>query len=309
MTTRDLRTKKFNDATEKKLFLEFLTIYNIDEERLSGRMPEGRVHSRLHTVINSILISPNFRISWIPFLEELNSDINYAVLSENKNIDISWIDRYPDKNWCFHHLGYSENFDISWVIKYQYKDWNWCVISASKNLDVSWINAFPNKDWNWFFVSKAPKLTIDWLVNNPNYTWYWDIVSEHPNFDIDWVSRENKFLNNWVWGDVSRTKNFKYHWIDMYPDADWDWDYLSTRSNFDVGMIKKYENKWNYNTIRKLNFQSFAEDFLEKQQREYMAAYKIQQWWKEITISPNYAIGRRFINKRFDELFHSNDDE
>ena len=34
-----------------------------------------------------------------------------------------------------------------------------------------------------------------------------------------------------------------------------------------------------------------------------MAAYKIQQWWKNITMSPHSAIGRKFINKKYDELF------
>ena len=48
-----------------------------------------------------------------------------------------------------------------------------------------------------------------------------------------------------------------------------------------------------------------ASDELAKEEayKKYLAAYKIQQWWKHITMSPHYAIGRKFINKKYDELF------
>jgi hypothetical protein len=35
---------------------------------------------------------------------------------------------------------------------------------------------------------------------------------------------------------------------------------------------------------------------------EYMAAYRIQQWWLKITTNPYHKVGRRIIEKRFDEL-------
>ena len=34
-----------------------------------------------------------------------------------------------------------------------------------------------------------------------------------------------------------------------------------------------------------------------------MAAYKIQQWWYEITLSPSYATGSKLIAKRYNEIF------
>ena len=34
-----------------------------------------------------------------------------------------------------------------------------------------------------------------------------------------------------------------------------------------------------------------------------MAAYKIQQWWKKILMSPHTKVGKKFINKKYDELF------
>ena len=37
--------------------------------------------------------------------------------------------------------------------------------------------------------------------------------------------------------------------------------------------------------------------------REYMAAFKIQQWWKNIILSPHTKVGKKYINKKYDELF------
>jgi hypothetical protein len=41
----------------------------------------------------------------------------------------------------------------------------------------------------------------------------------------------------------------------------------------------------------------------DKPFRQYLAAYKIQQWWKELLLSPHYKIGRKYINLKYDSLF------
>jgi len=43
--------------------------------------------------------------------------------------------------------------------------------------------------------------------------------------------------------------------------------------------------------------------FLKKEYLKYLASYKIQQWWKRILLSPHTEIGRKLINKKYDELF------
>ena len=45
--------------------------------------------------------------------------------------------------------------------------------------------------------------------------------------------------------------------------------------------------------------------FIEKEMRNYLAAYKIQQWWYKITLSPEYKIGREFINRKYDKCFYT----
>lgn len=51
------------------------------------------------------------------------------------------------------------------------------------------------------------------------------------------------------------------------------------------------------------SFEKEKELFINRKKREYIAAYKIQQWWYKVTMSPEYVIGRKFIEKRRAELF------
>lgn len=44
---------------------------------------------------------------------------------------------------------------------------------------------------------------------------------------------------------------------------------------------------------------------LNKAFREYLAAYKIQQWRKELILSPHYKIGRKIINLKYNALFYN----
>ena len=51
------------------------------------------------------------------------------------------------------------------------------------------------------------------------------------------------------------------------------------------------------------DIQKQKQNFYNQSMRKYMAVYKIQQWWKERTMSPHYKIGRKVINLKYDEIF------
>ncbi len=87
---------------------------------------------------------------------------------------------------------------------------------------------------------------------------------------------------------------------------EWDWNNLSTHKKLTIDFIEKFRNKgwcWDY-IFYNINIK---ENFNVGKYREYLAAYKIQQWWKHITITPIYKIGRKFINKKYDNLFDENE--
>ena len=58
-----------------------------------------------------------------------------------------------------------------------------------------------------------------------------------------------------------------------------------------------------WKTLIKRENSYYYKNVFEKYAIEYIAAYRIQQWWYKITLSPEYAIGRKFINRKYDEMF------
>ena len=51
------------------------------------------------------------------------------------------------------------------------------------------------------------------------------------------------------------------------------------------------------------NFYKDKGNFIINKYRKYLATYKINQWCKSINMSPHTKIGRKLINKKYDELF------
>ena len=72
---------------------------------------------------------------------------------------------------------------------------------------------------------------------------------------------------NWDWGTwgISNNPNITMKWLIQYPDKEWD-----------------------YSKIK------FNEELIFNQKaKEYLAAYRIQQWWYKITLTPEYKMNIR----------------
>ena len=73
---------------------------------------------------------------------------------------------------------------------------------------------------------------------------------------------------------------------------------ISKNPNITFDNIKdNLDLPWIWKNICKNKFKKEKELFFEKEYKKYLAVYKIQNWWKHITMSPYYAIGRKFINR------------
>ena len=58
-----------------------------------------------------------------------------------------------------------------------------------------------------------------------------------------------------------------------------------------------------YVAISKLNFiTKYKKEFYHGYYRKYMAAYKIQQFVKQILYNPHHRVGKAFIYKKYDKL-------
>ena len=81
-------------------------------------------------------------------------------------------------------------------------------------------------------------------------------------------------------------------WLSQNPNITWD----NIKENPDTN--------WEWHWISRNTFSKEKEIFIFNEYIKYLAAYKIQQWWKHITLSPHYKIGRKFIEKKYDDLFN-----
>ena len=114
-----------------------------------------------------------------------------------------------------------------------------------------------------------------------------------PTLNIIDINKLNSinFLKNY---DIIIDKNE----LEKFPDKDWDWYSISRNPSLTLEWLEKFPDKdWDYS---KIYFR--VEDVYERKLREYLAAYKIQQWWYMITMSPHYKIGRKFIDRKYSEL-------
>ena len=129
-----------------------------------------------------------------------------------------------------------------------------------------------DKSWYWMYISSNPNMTWEIIRENPDKPWNWDYISGNPN--ITWNTIRENPDKPWSWKWISSNPNITFDIIRENPDKPWVWEWIS------------------YN-----EFQKEKELFIEKEFREYIAAYKIQNWWIHITMSPYYKIGRKFIDR------------
>ena len=74
--------------------------------------------------------------------------------------------------------------------------------------------------------------------------------------------------------------------------------------NITIDIVKNNPDKpWNWGNISMNKFEKDKELFIEEAYKKHLASYKIQNWWKHITMSPYYKIGCKLINKKYNDLF------
>ena len=87
--------------------------------------------------------------------------------------------------------------------------------------------------------------------------------------------------------------------------------YLACCSNLTFEMLLKNKDWLNSKWIQSRHLLRKSYDYerqthLIKQARKHMAAYKIQQWWNEITTNPYHPVGIRRLERKYAEDFPKN---
>ena len=83
-----------------------------------------------------------------------------------------------------------------------------------------------------------------------------------------------------------------------YPTRPWEWEWISDNPNLTLNIIEKYPARhWDWREISKKTFNKDKELMLETKYRKHLAAYKIQNKWRNARVDPNCKIGINRINR------------
>ena len=143
---------------------------------------------------------------------------------------------------------------------------------------------------------------MEFIEKYSDKPWVWDGISKNPNITM-------KFIERFIWKPwdlcwISQNPNITMDIIEKYPNKEWDWISISFNPNITIEFIEKNLDKpWNWSYISRNPFNYEKELFIEKRMKEYLAAYKIQQYYWKGICNPHCQIGYNKVNRDHDKLF------
>ena len=181
-------------------------------------------------------------------------------------------------------------------------DKNINVISRNPNLTMEFIEGNPEYNWDWYGVSYNPNLTMEFIEAHPEYNWNCNGVSYNPNVTMEFIEAHPEY--NWNWCRVSRNPNLTMELIEAHPEYPWNWRGVSKNPNLTMDFIEVHpEYVWHWREVQKNKFTKSKDLFMIEEAKKYMAVYKIKKWWKGIYYSPNTEVGKRRLEKSYNDLF------
>jgi hypothetical protein len=195
--------------------------------------------------------------------------------------------------------------------------WDMTVISRdNSNITPEIVIANPELNWNW-----------DMLIIRPNFSprehlelfpWDWHRYSSNPGFDFDCVLNEKLPRLNWDYLSqskhiqtaevIEKYKNYinfrklsasefiTMKFVSDHPDYPWSSEGLLFNPDCSLEMYEKYKDMLPQHFQLKIFEKSLTTEkaaFIDPKIREYLAAYRIQQWWIRVRTDPNYALCRK----------------
>ena len=258
-------------------------------------------------------------------------DLNPKLLIHNPSVTLEMIENNLDLDWDWNEIPMKEDLTILDILKVANK-YNitlarnhWIAISFQKNVFWQTVMDYPNLNWNYECLSANPNITFEIIQKNTNYSWSWKHFSYNPNFKLEYILRLPKV--NWDWEYISENcltpvffkkhpdfpycynsiqmnQLFSFQNVIEHPIIFPNMNYLSLNPAIKLQDIREnrgYTWDWFWLSGSYFNFDKDA--FFLKKARQWMAAYKIQQWFYAIKHNPKLKYGRKHINKLYLENF------
>jgi hypothetical protein len=183
--TRNARTTQFRKEIQKQYCLNLIEHY---EKGISYFIINKLIYDNFgHLYDNEDLVEELVKRGLIEWGKgHINMIYSAKGLSTNPNLELSWIDKYPMKEWDFSYISKHPNFKITWIEKMPMKEWCWTELSLHPNFKIEWMDMFPDKDWNWFALYNRKSFKIEWFEKYPEKDIYFKYLQNH--------SFENTFI-------------------------------------------------------------------------------------------------------------------
>ena len=213
-------------------------------------------------------IDYRFAFNFVAALDKFNKyyqlERDTILLSSNPLITTTYVDRHPEKKWC------------------------WYGLTRNPSIPIEYIKQHPEKPWNITeFNLRNDGIVDDDVCDAPNM-----VVSPDNTvtpISLSFVETKLKELHQIA---VARD-------IDTAASEFYFWHHISADPNLTLEVIQKYYDKpWDYYALS-MNTLPYAK---EKFKKESLAAYTIQRAYAEAKYNPTYAYCRKLHEKFYNSI-------
>jgi hypothetical protein len=259
------------------------------------------------------IVVNNSNLPWKFSSLGLNSNITWEIIFNN--IDLAWdwdnLSRYKNITWkdisanydlfmskinLSLFVYYKNNFDLEIITNLPELNWNWQRMSSDNIIDYLFKN-FPDKPLDYYNLSSNRNITWNIVQDNPDKPWDYNELSRNPNITWD-IIQDNPDYFNGSWDFVSYNTNITSQIIQDNLDKPWSYYRLSHNPSITFDIVKNNLDKpWNWDFLS-CNENMFDID-TSKEEREYMAVFKIKQYWLRSYYNPEFLICKKRLKREF----------
>ena len=145
---------------------------------------------------------------------------------------------------------------------------------------------------------------------NPQYDWHYTAYATcNPNMTIDFLrelydtNKLSKYRPSLIYSPITNSV-FTYDDIMDNPDIPWNYKDFGENGTLTFDFILNNPTICDgvdyLENVSSNEFHVEKAAFLEERRREYLAAYKIQQWWLKETSRPENAVCQRRLERDYD---------
>lgn len=282
-----------------------------------------------------------FVLQWLPFK---NIPLEYIATNPNPEWDwyhltkwksVSDIIKNPNITWNYVAVSGKKGVPIDFIIANleKFKPLDTCMLKISQNAQLEDIINHPELPWDFEGIASNPHITEEFIIANFEKFTRSGLESLSQNTALT-INIIRKYKDKLKWREIAQNAKFTQQDIENNPDLPWREPFLNPNvteeflakyivnnegncnlySNITSSEIYKYKNisfdfiiKNNLYLLadRVIDYKCVSNEFIIKKARQYLAAYKIQQWYIKCITDINYLQCRKKIDKDY-EYYLSN---